>query len=127
MTGLTIAAADRRKRIVRHMNEDHADSLLAYVHHYHSAEFPESVAVSAKLTALDKEGLWLIVATASGVVYEEVFVAFPSALQTPKAVRAIVVDMHHEARARSPLVSTAVLHSLSSLRALVDPRVGVKE
>jgi len=84
--------AKSRDRIITHLNNDHGDSLLAYASHYAKL----TGATAARLTDLSSKGFTLDV-TVSGQVRTGVFIAYPRPLLDAKEIRAISVEMHHEA------------------------------
>merc|ERR1719171_1844938 len=82
-----------RDRIVNHMNEDHGDSILAYVH-YH-AQQPD--AKSAELKDISAKGMTIDAKLADGSEKQGIFVPYSRPLTKASEIRPIVVDMHYEA------------------------------
>ena len=80
-------------RVIRHMNEDHPSSLLAYAHHYGGVKD----AVSAVLTGLTATGFELDVTLKSGDVMRRLPISFPKPLTSAKELHKIAVAMHFEA------------------------------
>eukprot|EP00933_Yihiella_yeosuensis_P038727 TRINITY_DN32668_c0_g1_i2.p1 TRINITY_DN32668_c0_g1~~TRINITY_DN32668_c0_g1_i2.p1 ORF type:complete len:157 (+),score=31.25 TRINITY_DN32668_c0_g1_i2:41-511(+) len=91
-TSIDGAIAASKERIISHMNEDHTDSLVAYARHYAKADDVKSAA----MVDLTVKGLTLEVCSHSGEKRKE-FVPFRRALKHPQDIRAITVEMHHEA------------------------------
>ncbi len=79
-------------RIVDHMNDDHADSVLAYVKHF--AEIPEATA--AKLLALNTSGM--DIQTTINKKEELIRVAFDHPLQSSHDAHVTMVQMSKEAK-----------------------------
>merc|ERR1711924_573718 len=81
-------------RVAHHMNADHADSLLAWVHHYAKLDG----AVAAECTGVTREGFELRVTLADGsVAPQPCLVRYPSPLQSAGELRKLAVKMHFEA------------------------------
>jgi heme oxygenase (biliverdin-IX-beta and delta-forming) len=87
------AVAERR--IVEHMNADHAAALLGYAR----VQGARPDATAARLVAIDALGLDLLVDTGRG--QERVRVAFAQPLRRASEARAVLVRMAEEARAGS--------------------------
>ena len=85
------------KRITTHMNEDHAQSVLAYAHCYTE----HKTATAATMTGLTEEGFILSVTmpNADGGTHtvSDVLVKYTKPLATAAGVRKIAVAMHFEA------------------------------
>mmetsp|Transcript_17718 Transcript_17718/g.48927 ORF Transcript_17718/g.48927 Transcript_17718/m.48927 type:complete len:177 (-) Transcript_17718:99-629(-) len=86
----SLAAA--KERIIIHMNDDHADSLLAYARHYAQ----KATATVSRLQDLSVQGLTMNI-TLEGGKTEQAFVPFTRPLGHAGEIRKIVVEMHHEA------------------------------
>lgn len=80
--------------ILEHMNEDHADALLAYAHAFTKA----TGATSATMTDIDRYGFEMRVVTADGDAPARL--AFASPIATPTEAREALVAMVREARAK---------------------------
>jgi hypothetical protein len=80
------------ERVASHMNADHGDSMLAWVHYY--AELPE--AQSARITTITAAGWGLEVGFADGKV-KSVTVPFDREMKGPADLRKSAVAMHMEA------------------------------
>mmetsp|Transcript_104887 Transcript_104887/g.224133 ORF Transcript_104887/g.224133 Transcript_104887/m.224133 type:complete len:158 (-) Transcript_104887:87-560(-) len=89
---LESALAASKERIMKHMNDDHGDSLLAYARHYAKMD----TATSSQITDLSAAGLTLEVALDGGRS-DQAFVPFSRPLTNAGDIRKIVVEMHHEA------------------------------
>ena len=79
-------------RVVKHMNEDHGDSCLAWAHHY--AKMP--AATSAKMTGVTPSGFTLDVTLPDGLV-KSATIPYSPPLTEAKQVRKVAVAMHFEA------------------------------
>ena len=80
-------------RVIKHMNDDHADSLLAYAAFFgglHDAR-------SARMTGLTSKGFELSVTMADGTVRERVLIAYLTPLKSAGEVRKLAVSMHFAA------------------------------
>ena len=86
-----LSAADI-ERIVSHMNEDHADSILAYVHHYGALP----LATDAKLLNLSETAMQ-IEAQIDGVS-RHVVIPFSSPLLSAQHAHVAMVQMSKEAK-----------------------------
>ena len=73
------------------MNEDHAESVLAYAHHF--ANLPNATA--ARMTAVLPQGFELEIEDGGGK--KSVVVTFPAPLESAGQVRKRAVEMHHQA------------------------------
>ncbi|ORY77017.1 hypothetical protein BCR37DRAFT_383014 [Protomyces lactucae-debilis] len=82
-----------KQRIMKHMNEDHADSLSAYLQHYHGLSTGEIK--QAQLTDLSDEGMYITPDTAAGHSY---LVKFTPPLQNLEGIRPRVIAMAKEAQ-----------------------------
>ena len=91
--GLEDGLAKSATRVITHMNDDHADSLLAYATYY--AGFKD--AKSAKMSGLTVEGFVLDVTLEDGSIKENVLIPYTTPLESAAAVRKIAVAMHFEA------------------------------
>jgi hypothetical protein len=89
---LVKALSTMAPRLIMHMNDDHADSLLAYAVHY--AQLP--TATKASMVGMDARGFTLKVDDAAGGSCE-VLVPFPRPLEGAADVRKYAVEMHHAA------------------------------
>lgn len=92
-TDLASSLAKMADRVITHMNDDHADSILAYAHFYAKL----TGATSAKMTGLSVSGFELQVAMADGSTKSNVLVPYDPPLQTAAAVRKVAVTMHFAA------------------------------
>jgi hypothetical protein len=96
---LALSPADRA-RFIAHMNDDHADAVLAYARHYGA----RTAATAATLAGLDSEGLDLVVTEPSGD--RPVRIVFPTPLVDAEDAHHTLVRMAREAamalRAASP-------------------------
>jgi heme iron utilization protein len=77
------------RRVVEHMNDDHADALVAYCRVFGGR--PGTVA--ARMTGVDRYGFGVL---ADG--RDEVRIAFAHPVATPDEVRAAMIDLLHDAR-----------------------------
>ncbi len=73
--------------MIKHMNDDHADSVLGYVHHY--AQLPS--AESATLVSIDANGM-LVHAMVDGAA-QPVAIAFDHTLQDAADARDTLIAM----------------------------------
>ena len=80
------------ERVTKHMNEDHADSLLAYAHFY--GGLPAQKAV---MTGLNAHGFVLDVTLTDGSVQRDVLIPYEPPLTTAADVRKVAVRMHFAA------------------------------
>jgi len=80
-------APDAVAAMIAHMNDDHADSVLGYVHHY--AQLP--AAESATLVSMDANGM-LVHAIVDGAV-QPVAIAFDHTLQDAADARDTLIAM----------------------------------
>ncbi|TVR50776.1 MAG: DUF2470 domain-containing protein [Puniceicoccaceae bacterium] len=76
-----------RRGIIDHMNDDHADAVLAYSRHF--GQLPE--ASSARLTAIDRSGLDLEVELPEG--RRPLRIDFAQPLESPTQAREVLVEM----------------------------------
>ena len=76
-----------------YVNADHADSLLAYAHHYAQLR----AAKSARMTGVSTAGFTLEVTMAGGGVKDDVLVAYDPPLRESAQLRKIAVAMHFSA------------------------------
>ena len=89
---LAAELAKSEARIVTHMNDDHADSLLAYAHYF--AAMPD--AVRARMTGLSVSGFELCVTVSSGAE-TSVVVPYDPPIRSAIQVRKVAVAMHFKA------------------------------
>lgn len=87
------ALAKSSTRVITHMNDDHADSLLAYAIYFAGL----SNAKSARMSALNVEGFVLDVVLDDGTVKTDVLIRYTSPLESAAGVRKLAVAMHFEA------------------------------
>ena len=80
--------------IINHMNNDHSDAVLTYVHHY--AGIVE--ATSATLDKLDEETMWII-AEVEGVL-EYLEIPLSNRIANIKEAEKVMVEMLFTARAQ---------------------------
>jgi len=80
-----------KQRMIKHMNDDHRDSLVAYALHYAKM----SGASDAEISDMTSKGLTLNV-TLPDSVARDVFIPYSRPLTAVKDVRPVVVDMHKE-------------------------------
>lgn len=93
---LNMVLAKSRDRVCKHLNEDHADSLLAYALWYGKVEGAEA----ATVTDLTADGFVLSVRVCSGgtcSVRKGVLVPYSTPLASAADVRKVSVAMHFEA------------------------------
>lgn len=83
---------DTERDIVTHMNADHADAILAWVHAF--GQQPN--AQSARMLSIDAEGTDIHCATPSGDA--QVRIAFTPPLDTPDSVRGRLIKLSRQAR-----------------------------
>ena len=83
--------ADVAGEILRHMNADHADALLAIARHYAGED-----AAQASMTAIDRLGFHLRLKDGERVHGRRV--AFPREVRNTGEARAVLVEMAREAR-----------------------------
>ena len=93
MGELSEALAKSERRITTHMNEDHADSLLAYARWYAKLDS----ALSAEMATLNAKGFVLTVTMADGTVRSNVLIPYNKPLTGAGEVRKVAVQMHFEA------------------------------
>ena len=86
--------ADHSDQVLRHMNEDHRDSLKLMAAHYRDLQ-----AMDAEMTSIDRLGFQLRVKTAQGM--KGIRLAYPHAAETPDEVRQVLVEMVKSARRQS--------------------------
>lgn len=84
--------ADYAQSIIKHMNDDHSDAVLAYVH----AFTPHANASSANVTAIDTLGIDIEFTV--GTRTERARVEFPEPLSSDDQVRPVLVKMVKQAR-----------------------------
>lgn len=85
--------SESKHNIITHMNEDHADAVLAYVHAFAGRRD----ANTAILTDIDEQGMDIEFQTPQ---YKEMTrVAYPETLTAVSQVRAVLVSMVKQARA----------------------------
>ena len=80
------------QRAIAHMNDDHADALLRYAHHFGNRRD----ATAATMTGLDATGFDLSIAVNGS--NEPVRITFPEPLQTERDAHTRLVQMAMEAR-----------------------------
>lgn len=97
----TFFPAAHRDRIVGHMNDDHADSILGYVRHFGGI----ADATAARLADLDQTGMSIIITLAGNE--QTVRVAYPKPLDTPADAHHVLVDMAMTAAKAAPAPATA--------------------
>ena len=90
--GLEEDLAKSANRIITHMNDDHADSLLAYAAFY--GELPN--ATSARMAGLSVHGFELDVTLADGSRQKRL-IRYTSPLKSAAEVRKLAVSMHFAA------------------------------
>jgi hypothetical protein len=90
---LDAALAKSAQRVVRHMNEDHADSLLAYAHFFGGIK----TASKAQMTGLSSQGFELDVMLPDGSVQHKVLIRYTTPLTSAAQVRKVAVAMHFAA------------------------------
>lgn len=90
---LAEALAKSERRITKHMNEDHADSLLAWAKWYAKLDS----AVSAEMATLSTNGFVLTVILADGTMRSDVLIPYNKPLKSAGEVRKLAVVMHFEA------------------------------
>mmetsp|Transcript_27009 Transcript_27009/g.89653 ORF Transcript_27009/g.89653 Transcript_27009/m.89653 type:complete len:151 (+) Transcript_27009:75-527(+) len=93
MADLQTDLAKSAQRVLKHMNEDHEDSLLVYAHFFARLD----TATSAKVTALSASGLELEVVLSSGHVMPGVNIPYSRPLKSAGDLRKVVEEMHSEA------------------------------
>ncbi|MEM7017369.1 MAG: DUF2470 domain-containing protein [Pseudomonadota bacterium] len=91
MTEQVINDSDKA-RIIDHMNDDHSDACLLYVHHF--AERQD--AQSARLTDVQADHMTLEITVESGT--EEVSIPFATPLQSSEDAHHTLVAMVRQAR-----------------------------
>ncbi|CAM2772354.1 DUF2470 domain-containing protein [Rariglobus hedericola] len=96
--------AEKAAHILDHMNEDHADSILNYAHHFAR----RSAATAARLSGIDQTGMDLVVTEPAGET--SVRIAFEKPLTSPEDAHMVLVGMARAARqpaAANPDAATA--------------------
>jgi putative heme iron utilization protein len=91
--------------IVLHMNDDHADALVAYCRVF--GDRPGTA--MAKMVGVDRYGFTMLAADEGATDQIAVRVPFGRRVDTPGAVRAAMIELLHEARA----AQAALLHRTS--------------
>ena len=81
-------------RVVSHMNNDHASSILAYAHAFGGDGCAS--AVSAKMIGLDREGFLVEVTLANGE-RKDVLIKYDREMKSAGQLHRIAVDMHFAA------------------------------
>ena len=81
------------KRVMTHMNDDHADSVKAYARAYGG----EPDAAAAVITGLTVDGFVLAVTMADGTVKDGVLVRYTTPLASAKDLHKVAVAMHFSA------------------------------
>jgi putative heme iron utilization protein len=89
-TIITQAMCDR---MINHMNEDHADANLLYVHCFAGLK----QATAARMTSIDEQGIRLMAQTPAGE--QPVMIQFSQPLTKPEDARRMLVEMAQQARA----------------------------
>lgn len=89
-TIITQAMCDR---MINHMNEDHADANLLYVHFFAGLK----KATAARMTGIDEQGIRLTAETPEGE--QTVMIKFRQPLVNPEDARRMLVEMVQQARA----------------------------
>ena len=84
--------ADVAAGLVEHMNQDHADALVAYARHFAGAPAEE-----ATMVGVDRLGFKLRLR--GGERVSSVRIGFPREVTTVADARAVLIEMAHEARA----------------------------
>ena len=84
------------KRVMTHMNDDHADSVKAYARAYGG----EPDAAAAVITGLTVDGFVLAVTMADGTVKDGVLVRYTTPLASAKDLHKVAVAMHFSRRSR---------------------------
>ena len=75
------------------MNEDHADSIKAYLRHFCKLD-----AEKGELTAISEKGMTMTATLVDGTVKSGVFLAYSGGpLKSASSIRSVVVAMHREA------------------------------
>ena len=82
-------------RVVSHMNDDHATSVLAYAHAF-GGDICAS-AVSATMTGLTRDGFLLDVQLATGEVLRDVLIKYTKQIESAGQLHKVAVDMHFAA------------------------------
>jgi hypothetical protein len=87
------ALSKRAAKIVTHMNDDHGDSLKAYLQHFKQLD-----AIKGELTQISVEGMTLKATLANETVVTDVFIPYSSGpLKSAGEIRTVVVAMHKDA------------------------------
>lgn len=81
--------------IVTHMNDDHADALVAYCRVF--GQRPATTA--AEMVGVDRYGFTMLATDEGGTDRTAVRIPFGRRVDTPNAVRAAMIELLHEARA----------------------------
>jgi heme iron utilization protein len=90
------------QRIVEHMNDDHADALVAYCRVF--GELPKTG--SARMVHIDRYGFDIVAADTDGGDHRAVRIGFGQRVDTPDAVRASMIGLLAEARTALSTVGT---------------------
>lgn len=97
-TDYAAAAADPMQPhaagVIEHMNDDHADALVAYARAFGG----QSDTVSARMTGVDRYGFWVLARGPDGA-RTDVRIGFDQAVTTPDEVRAAMIELLRRARA----------------------------
>ncbi|MET0261956.1 MAG: DUF2470 domain-containing protein [Rariglobus sp.] len=88
----TFFPAEKAAHILDHMNEDHADAILNYAHHFAR----RTTATAARLTGIDQTGIDLAVTEPAGE--SPVRIAFEKALTSPEDAHMVLVGMARAAK-----------------------------
>lgn len=93
---LEVELQKRAPRVISHMNEDHADSLQAYVLAFGEVDkhLEDGAIASAQLTGLDRYGFWLDVTLTDGSVISKVRVPFQGKVTSAKDLHGEAIRMH---------------------------------
>lgn len=81
--------------IVEHMNDDHADALVAYCRVFGG----HAATVQATMVGVDRYGFTMLASDAAGYDRRAVRIAFGRRVDSPEAVRAAMIALLREARA----------------------------
>ena len=93
----TFFPAAQRAHIIEHMNDDHADAVLNYAHHFGGA----TEAASARLDDIDQFGLDLTTTAADGAT-RRLRISFAAPLATPAEAHHTLIAMARTARGAAP-------------------------
>jgi len=87
--------AKHAPRVITHMNDDHADGLVAYARAFGNPPCPD--AVGAVLVGVESAGFVLRVSLPADRTVEHVRVAYPQPLESARDLHKVAVQMYFQA------------------------------